>query len=77
MTRWLTPTGLVVMSSRRFGTICVALGLKRVQLVPCLTPLLSRPFQEVQDEAQWEEATGRGEEAVPGARVHKDPCDGL
>lgn len=34
-------------------------------------------LQEVEDEAKWKEASGRREEAVPGAGVHKNPCGGL
>lgn len=34
-------------------------------------------LQEVEDEAKWKEASGRREEAVLGAGVHKNPCGGL
>lgn len=39
--------------------------------------LFSSVLQEVEDEAKWKEASGRGEEAVLGARVHKNPRGGL
>lgn len=36
-----------------------------------------RVLQEVKDEAEWKEASGRREEAVLGAGVHKNPRGGL
>ena len=40
-------------------------------------PVSSSVLQEVEDEAKWEEASDRREEAVLGARVHKNPRGGL
>lgn len=34
-------------------------------------------LQEVKDEAKWKEAPAWREEAVPGTRVHKNPCGGF
>lgn len=53
--------------------------LYSVLLLPSsnLTSSLISVLQEVEDEAQREEASGGREEAVFGARVHEDPCGGF
>ena len=72
--------GLCASSSEYTGTRAwllyrVTFGLLLEQLVVPSPVALTAPFlcfvQEVQDEAQWEEADRGGEEAIPGARAHQ------